>query len=377
MARILFSHAHLTVDGNREYEDGALLVNDEIIEDVFYHSSQLIINGDYDEINLEGKIVMPGFFDSHIHGCFSKSFNVISKDELNEVSYKLLKKGTTSFLVTLTNNQNLINELKALATANTDGSRFLGIHLEGPFINSKYKGSIDEEYIKDYDEELLNSILSSSAKIKQMTLAPENKNSSLLIDKLKNENIKVMLGHSGARQEDVNYYDGFTHLFNASKGLHHRETTLVNMAFNNTDKYVEVIADGVHLNLSILKLIYKNIRRDRIMLVSDAIMLAGEDDNEFIFENNKCIKKGNKCYRLVDNKLCGSVSFVIDEIKNMHNVNVPLTDILLMTSLNAYRFYNLDKRFGTLSKGKYSDIVVLNDDLDLVFTYARGKIINA
>ena len=178
-------------------------------------------------------------------------------------------------------------------------------------------------------------------------------------------------------REDVKEeYDGFTHLFNASKGLHHRDISLVNMAFDDTCKYVEIVGDGIHLNKETLKLVHKNIRRDRLMLVSDAIAFAGKEDGDFLFEGKMCHKKGREC-KNEDNKICGGASFIIDEIKNMYEVGASLNDLLLMSSLNAYRFYGLDKRFGSLVKGKYADIVVLDDDLNLVFTYGRGKIINA
>lgn len=378
MNKILFTHAHLIVDGNREYEDGALLVNGSTIEDVFVHANHIKKDiSDYEVIDLKGKIIMPAFFDSHMHGCFGKDFNNISKEDLNALSFKLLSKGTSSFLVSLTNNENLLNELKLLENFNTDGSRYLGIHLEGPYLNKEYKGAINEEYIKTPEIKKLKKILSTASKVLQITLAPEVEGVNEVIPEIRSRGVKVMLGHSGALKEDIKEdYDGFTHLFNASRGLHHRNISLVNMALDDTDKYVEVIGDGVHLNKEILKLIYKNIRRDRIMLISDALSFAGQDDGDFLFEGKLCHKKGKEC-KDDHNRLCGGASFIIDEIKNMREVGASLNDLLLMSSLNAYRFYGLDKRFGSLVKGKYSDIVVLDDDLNLVFTYGRGKIIDA
>ena len=378
MNKILFTHAHLIVDGNREYEDGALLVNGSTIEDVFVHSNHIKKDiDDYEVVDLKGKIVMPGFFDTHMHGCFGKDFNNISKEDLNELSFKLLSKGTTSFLVSLTNNENILNELKLLENFNTDGARYLGIHLEGPYLNKEYKGAINEDFLKTPEIKKLKKILSTASKVLQITLAPEVEGVNEIIPEIRNRKIKVMLGHSGALKEDIKEdYDGFTHLFNASRGFHHRDIGLVNMALDDTDKYVEIIGDGIHLNKETLKLIYKNIRRDRLMLVSDAVLLAGQEDGDFLFEGKMCHKKGRECIN-DDNTICGGASFIIDEIKKMREVGASLNDLLLMSSLNAYRFYGLDKRFGSLVKGKYSDIVVLDDDLNLVFTYGRGKIINA
>lgn len=376
MGRYLLSHGHLIVDGNREYIDGALLINDETIEDVFYHTNQIKQDlGEYIEIDLKGKIVMPGFFDSHLHGCFGYDFNEISLDKLNEVSKALRRKGTTSFLTTLTNNEHLLSQLKTLDDKKVEGH--LGIHLEGPFINPEYKGAINERYIIPYDEKYLNEILDSSSKILQMTLAPEIKDAEKLMKQLRNNNIKIMLGHSGALKDDIKEdYDGFSHLFNASNGLHHRNIGLVNLAFDDNDKYVEVIADGIHLDTSILKLIYRNIRKDRVILISDCTLMAGLNDGEYEFEGTKCLKKDLLCVN-EEGKISGGASFIIDGLKNMHKAGASLTDLLLMSSLNAYRFYGLDNRYGSLDKGKYADIVILDDDLNLISVYVRGEMINA
>ena len=376
--KTLFTHGHLIIDGNREYIDGALLVDDDKILDVFVHTNHLPTDLDFDqEINLNGHIVMPGFFDSHIHGGFSYNFNNLNIDELNKLSYLLAKKGTTSFLTTLTNNDNLIKQLELLNNIETTYAKMMGIHLEGPFINPSYRGAIDKEYLLEPDIDYLDNILNINNHIKQMTIAPELKDSSLIMKKLKENNIKVMLGHSGALKEDIKEdYDGFTHLFNATRGLHHRDISLVNLAFADK-KYVEIIADGIHLDLNILKLIYKNIDRNHLLLISDGLSMAGLADGNYIFENSEVIKDGLKIIRKEDNKLCGGASFIVDGLKNMYKIGASYNDLLLMSSLNAYRLYDLDKQYGSLIKGKYADIVVLDDELNLLFTYLKGEIINA
>ena len=380
MKRILFTHGHLVVDGNREYEDGAVLVNGETIEDVFINSNHIKKDlGEYEEIDLKGSIVMPGFFDTHCHGAFGIDFNTASKEELNEVSKEFLKMGTCSFFTTLLNNEHLYDQLNRLDDADTDGSRFLGIHLEGPFLNRKYKGAINGNYILEPDTKELERILRSSSKIRQMTIAPELEGAKEIIKKLNEKDVRVMLGHSDALKEDLEgiEYDGYTHLFNAERSFHHRDMSLVNIALDEDDKYVEIIADGIHVDIAVLKLIRKNIRRDRLILISDSTLLAGTKDGECVFENESCIKKGKECRRIKDGRLAGSASFIIDGVKTMREAGASLTDLLLMSGLNAYRLYGLESRFGTLEKGKYADMVVLDGDLDLIYTYARGERVDA
>ena len=380
MNRILFTHTHLVVDGNREYLDGALLVNGETIEDVFINSNNIKKElGDYKEINLNGKIIMPGFFDTHTHGACSVEFNSANKEDIEKVSLEYAKHGTTSFFTTLTNNENLVEEIKLLNDAETSYSRFLGIHLEGPFVNENKRGVLKEKNLLSPDKNVLNSILDSSSLIKQMTIAPELVGSKTIADELNKRDIKVMLGHSLAIEEDTTDidYDGFTHLFNAMTGFNHRELGLVNVAFNNTDKYCELIGDGKHIDKSVLKVAMKCLRKDRIMLISDSILMAGMPDGEFVFEGEACVKKGNCSIRKNDGRLAGNAGFISDEIKVIYSLGISLTDILLMTSLNAYRFYGLDQRYGSLVKGKYADIVILDDELNIDKVYIRGKLLNA
>lgn len=380
MEKILFTHAHLVIDGNKEFLDGALLVNGETIEDVFVNSNMINDDlGNYKEINVDGKIMMPGFFDTHCHGGFGVLFNDCSLDELDRYSKELLKKGTTSFYVTLTNNKNLINQLRMLEKFESKGSRFLGIHIEGPFINEKYSGALNKEDVLKFDKDYLKEMFNASTKIKQMTLAPELDCTKELIEMLKGKNIKVMIGHSSATNLDVEGidYDGFTHLFNAMSKFDHRNLGLVNVAFDDNSKYAEIIGDGKHIDLSVVKFALKNLRKDRVILISDALKLAGLNDGEFEFEGATCIKKNNIIVRKSDNKIAGSASFIIDEIKNMKDIGLCNTDMLLLSSLNAFRLYGLEQRYGSLIKGKYADLVILDENMNLKNIYFKGELIDA
>ena len=380
MERILFNHCHLVVDGKREYLDGALLVDGETIEDVFVNGNMIKnIPGEYEEIDLKGKIVMPGFFDTHCHGIKNVDFNKCCKQDISKASEEYAKHGTTSFYTTLTNDENYYDTLDTLNDCNTEYARHLGVHLEGPFISKDSRGVLKEETILDCDLEKLNEILSHNSKVRQMTIAPEKEHSKELIDELRKRNIKVMFGHSKAKQKDCvdKQNDGYTHLFNAMSGFSHRDLGLVNMAFNDKNKYCELICDGHHIDLSVLSVALNNLRKDRIIIISDSTKMAGLDDGEFIFEGSKCMKKGTLCYKKDDGKIAGSAAFIVDGLKTMRKAGASLSDLLLMSSLNAYRLYGLDNRFGSLIKGKYADVVILDEELNVVNTYVRGKLINA
>lgn len=378
--KYLLTHGHLIIDGNREYLDGAILINEGIIEDVFPQSNKLDnICEEYKQIDLQGKIVMPGFFDTHTHGISQMGFDDATIDDLDKMSYEYAKDGTTSFLSTLSydlNPDDFNNQLELFENYTGKYAQYEGIHLEGPFLSKKHLGIGNPDHFLMPDEEIVKGFLNKTSRLKQMTIAYEL-DGAKQIGKLLHENgVKVMCGHSDAVYEDLDEnVDGFTHLFNAMRGLHHRDKTLVNCAFMNKWN-VEVIGDGNHVDRNVLKLILNNIDKDKIMLVSDSSTAKNLEDGEYIFMSKKCIKKGT-VFKTIDNHFAGSVVSINDEMKVLYELGAKYTDLLLYSGLNAYKFYGLDKRLGTIEKGKYSNLVIMDDDLNIKNVMVKGAFIYA
>jgi len=376
----LLKHGHLIVDGNREFIDGALLVDDDVISEVFPQSNKIRnIETEYREIDLEGKLVMPGFFDSHNHGIDKMGFDDADPAELDKMSYEYALDGTTSYLGTLSYDLSFekFNSRFSLFEDYTGKyARFQGIHLEGPFLSRKHLGIGDPDHFLMPDYAMMKDILRRTSRLKQMTIAYELDGARQIGRLLHEKGIRVMCGHSDAVLEDLDEnVDGFTHLFNAMRGLHHRDITLVNCAFMNRWN-VEVIADGNHLEANILKLILNNIDKERIMLVSDSSTAKNLPDGEYEFMSKKCIKKGN-AFKTLDGHFAGSVVSINDEMKVLYGLGAKYTDLLLYSGLNAYRFYGLGERFGTLEKGKYADLVIMDDDLNIKNVMLKGEFLYA
>lgn len=375
--RCLLEHGHIIIDGTREYLDGAILIDDDRIVEVYSQSNQIKEIKDTDVIDLKNKIVMPGFFDTHCHGIANVYFEKPDIDGLNKASYEMLKSGTTSFLCSLSYDldKSLYDKFFNIYNSfHSEYAKFEGLHLEGPFLNPKQCGAGGDDILLKPDLNILNDILSKTNLIKQMTIAYELDGIKEIVDVLHKNSIKVMCGHSDAMYEDLDdNVDGITHLFNAMRGLHHRDRTIINCAFE--DKYYcEVIADGIHINNDMLRLLFDNIDRNKIMLVSDSSIARNLPDGEYEFLSKKCIKKGNS-FKTLEGKFAGSVSSINDEIKILYSLGYKYTDLLLYSSLNAFRFYGLDKRYGSIEKGKYADLVIMDDDLNICDVYLNGKAI--
>ena len=376
--RYLLEHAHLIVDGQREFIDGALLINGETIEEVYPHSNRITIDlSDTEVKDLHGLLVMPGFFDTHTHGIDMMSFDDCDLSQMDQISYEFALDGTTSYLASLSydlGEEAIIERLKLLEDYDGPVARFKGIHMEGPFLSKLHLGVGDPDKFIAPDQQMVERFLENSSRIRQMTIAYELDGAKEIGKLLKEHDVRVMCGHTDALIDDLDEnVDGFTHLFNAMRGLHHRDITMVNCAFMNKWN-VELIADGNHIDRNVLKLVLNNIDRDRIMLVTDSSIARNLPDGEYEFLSKKCTKKGTT-FISYDGHYAGSVVSINDEMKVLYELGCHYTDLLLYSSLNAFRFYGLEKQYGTLNKGKSADIVIMDDDLNIRNVYVRGKFI--
>ena len=378
--RYLLKHGHLVVDGNREFIDGALLIDDDVISEVFPQSNKIRdLDGEFEEIDLKGQLVMPGFFDTHNHGIDMMGFDDADRQQLDKMSYEYAMDGTTSYLGTLSYDlpyEEYDSRFSLFEDYEGEYARFQGIHMEGPFLNRKHLGIGTPERFLSPDIEMIKDVLNKTSRLKQMTIAYELDGAKQIGQLLHEHGVKVMCGHSDAVLDDLDEnVEGFTHLFNAMRGLHHRDITLINCAFMNRWN-VEVIADGHHINRNVLKLVLNNIDKDRIMLVSDSSTAKNLPDGEYEFLSKKCTKKGT-VFMTHDGHYAGSVVSINDEMKVLYELGAKYTDLLLYSGYNAYRFYGLDKRFGTLEKGKYADVVIMDDDLNIKNVMLKGKFLYA
>ena len=374
--KILLKHGHLVLDGNREYLDGAVRIEDGRIVEVFPQTDRIReIDDDLQICDLNGSLVMPGFFDTHTHGIGNMCFDSADRKQMDEISKAFAKDGTTSYLATLSydlNEEGFRKQLKELEGYQSPYSRFEGIHMEGPFLSAKYSGAGDPEKFLPADPEILERFLETSSRIRQMTLACELPGAKQIAQILHDRGIRVMCGHSEAGYDDLDdNVDGFTHLFNAMRGLHHRDQTLVNCAFMNR-WHCELIADGTHVQRNVLKLVLDNIDRDRILLISDSSPARGMPDGRYTFVSHECVKKDG-VFLNDEGHLAGSVASINDEMKVLYELGAKYTDLLLYSSLNAFRFYGLDRQFGTIEKGKHADLVVMDDDLNIRRVMLKGE----
>ncbi len=238
----------------------------------------------------------PGLIDLQVNGINGVDFNDLSLTEegvLNATRY-LLSRGTTTFFPTVITNsdENILRLFQILTRACERyplvGRAVGGFHLEGPFISPKdgAKGAHDAQYIKPPDWELMERFQQAAAgKIKIVTLAPEWEESEDFIEKCRESNILVSMGHSlaGSAQIKNAVTAGLTlstHLGNGIPLMLKRHPNLIWDQLANDGLYAMMIADGHHLPDTFMKVV-KKAKGEKVILVSDATQFAGMPPGEY------------------------------------------------------------------------------------------------
>ncbi|WP_432403944.1 N-acetylglucosamine-6-phosphate deacetylase [Wukongibacter sp. M2B1] len=354
------------------------IIFDEKIREILY-SSDLRKYKDIEVIDGMGGYLTPGFIDIHIHGFYGHDTMEGSYKAINTMSENIVKTGVTSFLPTTMTMEGgaikrALENVAGIKERKLNGARILGVNLEGPFINSKYKGAQMEEYILEPDINLIEDYIDI---IKIVTVAPEVSGAEDFIKKMKSKGVIISVGHSAATYEEVERAREWglshaTHLFNAMTGLHHREPGIVG-AVLSSNMTCEIIVDNIHLNPVILKIVTRAKDNKDIILITDSMQAGGLKEGVYLLGGQKVIAKNGEA-RLESGALAGSVLTIDGAIKNMMRATeLPIHKIVNMATINPARLLKVDGKIGHLKEGLQSDIVLLDKEFRVERVYIEGE----
>jgi len=366
---------------------GKIITKDAVLENkaiIFDKNIKAIVDqssinlSEYDVFDAKGNYVSPGFISTHIHGCMNCDTEDGSKENLNTISEHLLKTGVTSWCPTLcTVDMPTFNKvLKTVREAKKENSfsKIIGLYLEGIFLSKTKKGAHKEEWLKNPDASL---VIENKDIIKIVICAPELEGAEEFIKAVTKEHIKVAIGHSNANYEQTKEAinagaTDTTHLFNATSPLSHRDPGLPGAVLTDNRIYTELICDNFHIHPALYNLVY-NLKKDRLILITDSIRPAGMPDGEYIQGGLHVTKKGAEC-RLDDGTIAGSMLDLNKGVKNVkENSNIPLYDIINAVSLNPAKMLGIDDKIGSLESGKAADIVIADQDFNIIKVFIDGK----
>lgn len=337
---------------------------------------------DAEQIDLTGMTLLPGFIDFHIHGAVGVDVMEAQPAGLSEVSTYLASQGVTAWLPTLVPGSDE-NYARVAATVSEclrggEGARVLGLHYEGPFVNSAQCGALHTEYFKTYGgPKDLDALPAPENAVRMITLAPEVGGGIELVRELKARGWVISIGHTRA---DLQLLDDaceagarhMTHFMNAMAPLHHRTPGPIAWGLSRDDVTFDVIADGIHLDPFMLRLLLKVKGARGISLISDAIAAAGKGDGDYnIWGETISVKHGRTANAA--GSIAGSVISLLDAVRLLHSLGVSYIDLARMASSNPARLLGLDRECGSIEAGKRADLVALDADGNVKLTLIGGR----
>ena len=320
-------------------------------------------------------VAAPGFLDLQVNGFGGIDFLDSDAAGYRRAGEALLETGVTAYLPTFitTAEEQLLAAVEEVPQAG-DGPRILGIHLEGPFLAPGRLGTHPPLARRDPDPFLLERLL-ASGRIRLMTLAPELEGADQLIDLLLRRGVTVSCGHTDATAEEANMaFDRgvrtVTHLFNAMRPLRHRDPGIAGAALAREDVVVQIILDGVHLAPETARLVWR-AAEGRVALVTDAVSGAGVRDGSYSLGGFE-VKIRDGVARGPDGQLAGSVLTMIEAVRNLHALGVPLSKALEAASTVPADVLGVPG-VGRLAPGAPADIVVVDDNLQIERVLVGGQ----
>lgn len=330
-------------------------------------------------------LLTPGLIDLQFNGAFGVDFATAGIPAIQKLLTQLPQHGITGLLATLVTAPvmdmvSAINTLEeTLHIAKLNQTRLLGIHLEGPFLNPARRGAHPEASL--LEPELADLPLLLSPHVKLMTLAPERDTEGAILEVLQQHQVLAFAGHTQANLAQLHQamdrgLVAVTHLFNAMEGFHHRKPGTALHALNLESLKVSVIADGHHVHPEVLRLVQKVKGTDNLLLVSDAMPLAGCPEGTTLPFAGQRVTLLNGTAVNQEGNLAGSVQLLDDMVRNLVRWNIcPFEEAIRMASTNPARLLNQADEVGRIAPGCRADMVLWNrHDLSLAATWIEGKL---
>jgi N-acetylglucosamine-6-phosphate deacetylase len=376
---------------HRVIPDGTIVILDDKVVEV---GEKHIEVPEALEIDAGGNYISPGFIDIHVHGGGGGDFMDGNEDAFLKIAELHARYGTTSMVpTTLTSDkEGILKTLSVYEKANkrnVSGAQFLGMHLEGPYFAMNQRGAQDPRYIRNPDPEEYKEIIRQSRVIRRWSAAPELEGALAFGRYLRGNNIIAAVAHTDAIYEDVvnafeNGYSLITHLYSGMSGVTRRNAFryagVVESAYLIDEMAVELIADGIHLPPPLLKLAYKIKGADKLVLITDAMRAAGMPPGESILgsihDGIKVIVEDNVAKLPDRSAFAGSVATADRLVRNMITLaGVPLPEAVKMMTSTPATVMEVSETKGSLAPGKDADIVIFDEDIHVIKTIVKGKVI--
>lgn len=370
---------------------GNVVLKDRVID---YLGTEDISADGAQIIDAKGLYVAPGFIDMHTHGAGGADFMDGTVDAYLTAARMHAVHGTTLlYPTTLTStNEALFASFETYRKAeemNTDGARFGGMHLEGPYFSPMYAGAQDPRYLRNPSPEEYLEILDRCPALARWSFAPELEGAEEFAAELKKRGIVASIGHTNAtfQECDAAYKSGadlMTHFYSCmstvSRRNAYRYAGTIEYGYIQDGMNLEIIADGIHVPLDLLHLLLKIKGVERIALVTDSMRAAGMPEGPSVLgplsDGQEVIVEDGVAKLLDKSAFAGSVATADRLVRTMVQIaGCSITDAVRMITENPARIMGISDRKGSLKAGMDADVVIFDEDINVRNTIIEGKIV--
>lgn len=354
-------------------EDGSFVKKDLYIEEGRFVATEAEVS-DKTEYDAQGLKVLPGLVDVHSHGAYGHDFCDADAEGLKVILKYEKEHGITSYCPTsMTLAKDKLMDIFATATKvepDSSRARIIGVNMEGPLIDIAKKGAQAAEYISVPDVSFFRQCNQASGnQIKLVTLAPNVDRAFEFIEAAKDE-VVISIGHTTADYDcakkamelGVNHV---THLYNAMPPFGHRDPGVIGAACDSEDCMVELICDGFHIHGSVVRTTFKMFGDERVVLISDSMMATGMENGTYELGGQEVTMK-DRLATLSNGTIAGSATNLFDCMKKAMEFGIPESTAIFAATRNPAKSIKVYDQVGSLTPGKYADILIVDDSYNLV-----------
>jgi len=330
---------------------------------------------DAEALTRPGDTIVPGFIDLQVNG-FGGCDATDGADAVSDISARLPEFGVTAFLPTIISRplEEGVAFVGAVGRAEAPGARLIGAHVEGPFLNPRFRGAHEARYMVEPTPERVDALLGAGPRL--VTLAPELPGALAAAQRLSGAGVLVGAGHTGASFEQAQQAVAAgvrfaAHVFNAMPAIRHREPGAAAAFLLDRRVTVGLVADGVHVAPAVMDLVVRARAGAGIALTTDQTAAAGGPPGHYLLGKVPVISDG-RVVRGLDGTLAGSAA-TMDHLVRQTASLAGLRRAVAMASSAPARALKL-AGLGRIGDGLPADLVVLDESLRVRATLVGGRL---
>ncbi len=377
------------INGLVFHEDGSFtpdtvyICGEKIVSQEVYEKECSTASGNEIVTDAAGNYVIPGLTDIHFHGCMGSDCCDGTVEAFQTIARYELSQGITSITpATMTMSEEVLSQICRAAktycdTAEENAADFCGLYMEGPFINAAKKGAQNEKYITPADTAMLNRLQDLSGNmLRTVAIAPETAGAMDFIRE-NNSRVNISIAHTAADYDTAKEAiacgaSQLTHTYNAMPPFSHRAPGPIGAAADDDHCRAELICDGIHIHPAVVRTTFKMFGDDRIIFISDSMRAAGLADGQYDLGGQNVTVKGNLAV-LEDGTIAGSVTNLMDCVRTaVHDMGIPFASAVKCAAVNPAKAVGIYDAYGSLTPGKFANIVILDKNLDIKTVLHHG-----